>query len=296
MKNLFLLIGLALCQISFSQDYYTKEFINTDVFEETEMPAVLYNLQKVKIEPFKKAWRNELKENTKGDVIVSDFQVIAVEVLNAEVSKVPYKVYSNFKSIEGGVEFIVAIKDSANVIDLQSDVSQIEINTYLDAFVTKVYVKSLNGELNDEKAELKRLNNEVEKVQKNIVKKEKQTMKLNAQIEQTEQQIVANKSQYETLLTSLQAKRTELAGTSKKSEEYDAVKKEAKGLEKNKKNMESEQLKDTEFIYDAKATIETNASLVKGMEENVILLDLKIKDQKVIVVAIEEELYKLNRP
>jgi len=296
MKYVILVIGFVFCQISYSQDYYTKEFLNTDVFEETEMPAVLYNLQNVKIESFKKEWKIELKENTKEDVIVTDFQVIADNVLNTKVSNVAYKVFANFKSTESGVEFIVAFRDSASAIDFQSDVRQIEINTYLDAFVTRVYVKSLNGELNEEKAELKKLNNEVEKVEKNIAKKEKQTMKLKAQIEQTEQQIVANKSQYETLLKSLETKRTELAGTSKKSDGYDSIKKEVKGLEKNKKNMESQQLKDTEFIYDSEATIENNASLVKEMEENVILLDLKIKDQKAIVIAIEEELYKLNRP
>jgi len=260
------------------------------------MPAVVYNLQKVKLEPFKKAWRNELNEHTKEDVIVTDFQVVAEGVLNTEVSKIPYKVFSNFRSIEGGVEFIIVLKDSVNVIDFQNDVRQIEINTYLDAFVTSVYVKSLNEELNAEKSVLKKLNNELEKIEKNITKKEKNNLKLVGQIEQTEQKLVANKNQYEALLGNLQNKRTELAGTSKSSDGYDDLKKEVKGLEKNQKQLESDKLKYNEFIYDSKAEIEANDKAIEQLKEDVISTELKIKDQKAMVVAIEEELYKLNRP
>ena len=296
MKNLLFLTFLAVSQFGFGQDYYTRTFENTDIFTEKNMPVVRYSLSKVKLPPFKKDWRNELKNNTKDDLVETEYQIIATNVYNEEISKSPYTIYTNFKVIENGVEFIVGLKDSVKFIDLQADKSSIEILHYLEAFVTEVYVKSLNAELNKQKGELKKLNTEVDKTEKTIVKTDKSTIKLEAQIEQTEQKIIANKSQYESLLTSLQAKNTELAGTVKKSEGYSEVKKELKGLEKNKKKLESDLLKYNEFIYDSKAQIEKNNTSVINLKEALELQNIKVQDQKVIVLGIEEELYKLNRP
>ncbi len=296
MKNIFLFVGVVVSLMSFGQDYYTKEFINTDVFVEKNMPVVRYKLQKVKLASFKKDWTNELEHHTKDDLKETEFQVTGTNIYNEEISKATYTVYSHFKSYEGGVEFIVGLKDSAHIIDLQSDKSSVEISNYLDAFVTRVYVKNLNAELNAQRGVLKKLESEAAKIGKNIKKADKQTMKLTAQIEQTEQKIIANKGQYEALLKSLQAKNTELAGTAKKSEGYDQIKKEAKGLEKNKKNLESDLLKYNEFIYDSKAQIETNNTTVVSLKESLELQNGKINDQKAVVLDVEEELYKLNRP
>ena len=296
MKKVILVFGLILNFLGFSQEYYTKQFINTSLFGDGEIPAVEYKLQKVKLESFKKDCRTELKKHANGDVVVEEFEIIGNDVYNEEISKSSYKVFTHFKSFEGGVEFTLSFKDSVNYIDLQNDPSQVEINNYLDAFVTSVYVKSLNAELNVENGTLKKLNNEVEKTNKTIIKKEKENMKLTAQIEQTEQQLKANEGQYESLLSALQAKNTELAGTAKKSEGYDQIKKEAKGLDKNKKKMESEKLKLNEFVYDSKATIESNLGSIKDMEDALVLLDDKIKTQKGVVLDIEEEIYKINRP
>lgn len=296
MRVVFVLFCLTAGLHLSAQDFYTKEIIETSVFDSAKVTALKYNLQIVDKPSFQKLWKKEMAKYSNGNFETNEFQTKMTEVVIPTVSKEPFTTYINAKTIEGGLELIFALKDSVQFIDFNSSPYRKDIESYFEGFILTTYVSKLNDKLKQETANLNAIDNDIKKNYKEIAKNDKLILKLESEIENTKKQIEIHDSQYDVLLKAIETSKTELAGTSKDSENYKAVKKEVKNLEKNKKTMESNHLNNKELVYDDEAKIVATKEAITALEGSIANLEERKIAQKQIILDLEEEIYSLSKP
>ena len=191
---------------------------------------------------------------------------------------------------------VFALKDSVQFVDLNTSPYQKDIEAYFEGFILSSYLNKLNVKLKEETANLNTIDNSIKKNYKEISKNDKLILKLESEIENTKKQIEIHGSQYDVLLQTIEETKTELATTKKDDENYKVVKKELKNLEKNKKTMESDHLKNKELIYDDEAKIVATKDVIKSLEEAIASLEERKVAQKQVILDIEEEIYSLSKP
>lgn len=296
MRVVFVLFCLTAGLHLSAQDFYTKEIIETSVFDSAKVTALKYNLQIVDKPSFQKLWKKEMAKYSNGNFETNEFQTKMTEVVIPTVSKEPFTTYINAKTIEGGLELIFALKDSVQFIDFNSSPYRKDIESYFEGFILTTYVSKLNDKLKQETANLNAIDNDIKKNYKEIAKNDKLILKLESEIENTKKQIEIHDSQYDVLLKAIETSKTELAATSKDSENYKAVKKEVKNLEKNKKTMESNHLNNKELVYDGEAKIVATKEAITALEGSIANLEERKIAQKQIILDLEEEIYSLSKP
>ena len=279
-----------------AQEFYTKKVITTSIFDSTQVTALKYDLQIVDKAAFQKLWKKEMSKNSKGNFESDELQTKMTGVLIPSVSKDPFTTYLNLKTIEGGLELVFALKDSVQFVDLNTSPFRKDIEAYFEDFILNSYVGKLNDKLKAEMTSLDAIDNDIKKNYKEIAKNDKLILKLENEIENTNKQIEAYDGQYNALLNSIEESKTELASTSKDSENYKVVKKEVKNLEKNKKTMESDHLKNKELIYDDEAKIVSIKEAIAALESSIASLEERKIAQKQVILELEEEIYSLSKP
>jgi hypothetical protein len=279
-----------------AQDFYTKEIIETSVFESAKVTALKYDLQIVDKPAFQKLWKKEMSKYSKGDFETSEFQTKMTDVVIPAISKESFTTFINAKTIEGGLELIFALKDSVQFVDLNTSPYKKDIEAYFESFILAAYVNKLNEKLKTEMSNLDAIDNEIKKNYKEIAKNDKLILKLETEIENTNRQIDGHDAQYKALLTAIESSKTELAGTSKDNENYKVVKKEVKNLEKNKKTMESDLLSNKELVYDDEAKIAATKEAIASLEASIANLEERKIAQKQVILDLEEEIYSLSKP
>ncbi len=296
MRTGLILFCLVFCLHLSAQDFFTKEIIETSIFDSSNATALKYDLQIVDKISFQKLWKKEMARVSKGDFEATEFQTKMTDVIIPSIPKESYATYINAKTIEGGLELIFALKDSTQFVDLKSSPYKKDVEAYFEGFILKAYLHKLNGKLKQETTNLNRINSDIIKAYKDIAKNDKLILKLEGEIDNTNKQIERHDSQYDVLLNALETSKTELAGTSKDNEKYKVVKKEVKNLEKNKKVMESDHLNNKELVYDDKAKIVVTKNAITALEASIANLGERKIDQRQIILDLEEEIYSLSTP
>ena len=279
-----------------AQDYYTKEIIETSIFDSTKATALKYDIKIVDKPAFQKLWKKEMAKYSNGNFKTDELQTKMTDVVIPSVSKHPFTTYVNAKTIEGGLELIFALKDSVQFVDLNTSPFKKDIEAYFEDFIIKSYVLKLNEKLKAETSKLNSIDTDIKKNYNEIAKNDKLILKLESEIENTNRQIENHDSQYNALLTSIEESKTELAKTSKDNENYKVVKKEVKNLEKNKKTMESDHINNKELVYDDEAKIVATKDAISALEGSIASLEERKIAQKQVILDLEEEIYSLSKP
>lgn len=296
MRVLFVLIYFVVGLQLHAQDFYTKEIIETSIFDNTKVTALKYDLKIVDKSSFQKLWKKEMVKYSKGEYKMNEFQTIMTEVVLPSVAKESFSTYINAKTTEGGLELIFALKDSLQFVDLNISPYRKDIESYFEGFMLTTYVSTLNGKLKDETANLNAIDNDILKNYKEIAKNEKLILKLESEIENAKKQIEIHDSQYDVLLKTIETRKTQLAGLTKGSENYKAAKKEVKNLEKNKRNMESNHVNNKNIIYDDEAKIVATTEAITSLEASIAILEQNKIAQKQVILDLEEEIYSFSKP
>jgi hypothetical protein len=280
---------------TFAQDYVQKKHIKTNLFGTEEVSAIQYDVLLLDKSEFQKLWKKEMAQFTEGEVEFTEFQVTTPNFKNDKVSTQHYTSLLNLKTTEQGLEMVFAFKDSTGFVDFSSDPHKEDFENYFEGFIKGAYLNKLNEKLKNEQRNLDQIDSDIKGKFKAIAKNEKNRIRLETEIDNTKKQIEINRSQYDVLLGTIQESKTELATTSKDSENYKVVKKEVKNLEKNKKNMESDYLKSQERIYDNEAAIKETDLAIENLNDEIASLEEKKAEQKEIILEIEREIYQLNQ-
>lgn len=296
MRVVFVLIYFVAGLQLHAQDFYTKEIIRTSIFDSTEVTALKYVLKIVEKSAFQKLWKKEMLKYSDGDYETNEFQTIMTEVLLPSVSKESFSTYISAKPTVGGLELILALKDSVQFIDLNVSPYKKEIESYFEGFILTTYLNTLSDNLIAETENLNSIDNGIKKNYKEIAKNEKLILKLESEIENAKKQIEIHDSQYDVLLKTIETRKTQLAGLSKGSENYKSAKKEVKNLEKNKKNMESDHVNNKNIIYDDEAKILVTKEAIATLEASIANLEQKKITQKQVILDLEEEIYSFSKP
>ena len=296
MKTILILFCVVFGLQTNAQEYYKKEIIETSIFDSTKVSALKYDLQFVDKPSFQKLWKKEMSKNSDGELEANELQTKMTGVSIPSVSKEPYTTYLNLKTTEGGVELIFALKDSVQFVDLNTSPHLKDIEAYFEGFILESYLDKLNDKLKDETATLDDIGDDIKKNYKEIAKNDKSILKLESEIENTQKQIEINATQYDVLLETIEESKRELATTKKDDVAYKEIKKEVKSLQRNKKTMESDKVKNRELIYDNEAKIEATKSTIVDLQAGIAALEERKDAQKKIILALEEEIYSLSKP
>lgn len=296
MKLFVIILCLGFLVNANAQEYYTKEVVETDVFDSTKVSALRYRVSIIDQESFQKLWKKEMLQRSEEKVEVDEYITKMSGVVIPSISKEPFTAYVKAKPAEGGLELLFAMKDSTGFIDMNTTPHRSEIETYFEESVRTAYINKLSEKLKEESHTLDMIDSDIKKSYKEISKNDKLILKLESEIENTKKQIEIHESQYDVLLTAIEESKTELATTSKDDVNYKEIKKEVKNLEKNKKNMENEHLSNKELVYDDEAKIVQTKDAIKALEEAIANLQEKKWEQKKLILALEEEVYRLNTP
>jgi len=218
-----------------------------------------------------------------------------------EIHHAPMNLYSSIYKIDTVIKLIAFFEidsiffvfDETNKT-LQSEKNHHAIQHFMRVFAVEQYHSTVAEELEEEEKELKMLNKEFENLKKENENAQKD-------IEECEQGIINSEHAITTLTTDNERKLEEvnkqkesMASIDKDSEMGKKAKKDLKGLEKDKKNIENQLEKERKNIVECTSTIDEMNRLIDSNTERIEDLELSIDLQEDVVKAVTTKLGGIN--
>jgi len=259
------------------------------------------NIPEVDIETIKKDWSKLIRQNTKSKVEELGLEINIMGTQIEEIHHAPMNLYSSIYKIDTVIKLIAFFEidsiffvfDETNKT-LQSEKNHHAIQHFMRVFAVEQYHSTVAEELEEEEKELKMLNKEFESLQKENENAQKDVEECEQGIINSEHAITTLTTDNERKLEEVNKQKESMASIDKDSEMGKKAKKDLKGMEKDKKNIENQLEKERKNIVECTSTIDEMNRLIESNTERIEDLELSIDLQEDVVKAVTTKLGGIN--
>ena len=249
------------------------------------------------IDEIEKEWSKVIRQNTKSKVEELGFEINIMGTQIDEIHHEPFNLYSAIYKIDTVMKLIAFFEvDSVffvfneSIKTLQSEKIHHGIKHFMRNFAVEQYRNAVQLEMDEEEKTLKKLNKEFDNLKKDNENAHKEIEKSEQGITNSEYAITTYESDNERKLEEINTKKASMASIPKDSDLGKEAKKELKGLEKDKKNIENSLEKERKNIVECNAKIDEMNRLIEDNLEQQEEMEVLIEDQEEVVKVVTQKL------